>query len=180
MGLLNFFLSVASLLGNLSGWLEKQARQDRERMATYFDQIAACLREVAERIETGDPPRDTCRRLAVYASDLEQILDVRRSTHVDPYSGDVIPALVMGLRYTMNTWSEALSPREGQSQQIMAEITDAANGNLSLLSSEANVESLAGELEEVFASQINYQQKTQVIWDAAGEFSALADGLRAR
>ena len=75
--LLGFFLSAASAFGSLFGWFRKEDRARKDRVAAYFDQIAACLREVAERIESGDPPRDTCSKLAVYAEELREILDKR-------------------------------------------------------------------------------------------------------
>lgn len=74
VSLLTFFVSAASTFGKLLGWLRNVDRDGRERVANYFDQIASCMREVAERIEAGDPPRDTCRRLAVYADELQNIL----------------------------------------------------------------------------------------------------------
>jgi hypothetical protein len=56
VGLLNFFLTAAATFGKLLGWMSSKDRQDRERIATYLDQVAACMQEVAERIENGDPP----------------------------------------------------------------------------------------------------------------------------
>ncbi len=75
--LLSFFVSAATALGKLTNWFAARNKDQRERIATYFDQIAACLREVAERIEAGEAPRDTCRRLAVFADEIEGLLKDR-------------------------------------------------------------------------------------------------------
>jgi hypothetical protein len=71
---LSFFVSAASAFGKLLSYFRNVNRDTRDDVAKYFDQIAVCLREVAERIENGQPPQDTCRRLAVYATELQGVL----------------------------------------------------------------------------------------------------------
>jgi hypothetical protein len=188
--LLGFFLSAAGAFGKLVGWLSSENRRSRERIATYFDQIAACMREVAERIEAGDPPRDTCRRLAVYADELQQILGNRDYLIA---SGDAsIEAtrrrLYLEIKRTESMWGyvgEAVNrQREAEhariSKEVVAKVKAAAKARSYSISSGATIDRLTDELEEEFAGRIDVRGSVQQIWDAAGEFTALADALRAR
>jgi hypothetical protein len=181
VGLLNFFLSAAAVFGKLLGWLSDQDRQSRERIAGYFDQIAECMQEVAERIENGDPPRDTCRRLAVYASELQQILDDRRSPIAsnDASIEATRQRLVEEIRETESAWYSA-----GLAMERRMEITEKVNLVAAAGSppspSESKADALADQFEQELTDQTDRRKSVQKIWDASGEFRALADALRAR
>jgi hypothetical protein len=188
--LLGFFLSAADAFGRLVGWLSNENRKSRERIATYFDQIAACMREVAERIEAGEPPRDTCRRLAVYADELHQILGNRDYPIA---SGDATIEVTRWRLYREIQQAEAAWQSIGEAMNRRREVERArvakgvatkvkaiARANSHSVPSEATIDRLTSELEEEFAGQVNVRRRVQQIWDAAGEFTALADALRAR
>lgn len=174
----------------LAGWLSNENRKNRERIATYFDQIAACMREVAERIEAGDPPRDTCRRLAVYADELQQILGNRDYLIA---SGDASIEvtrwrLYREIKRTESLWSyvgeAAFRQREAErariAKEVVANVKATAEAGPHSISSGARIDRLTDRLEEEFVSRIGVHRSVQQIWDAAGEFAALADALRAR
>lgn len=173
MGLLEFFVSAAASFGKLLGWLAREGREDRERVATYFDQIAACMREVAERIEAGDPPRDTCRRLAVYANELEVILNARYFpiTSGDRSIDDTRQRLTGQVRQVMQAWNE-----EGGVRQRLKSMA----GESRRTSPEGHLDILTSALADELAVETDPSQRIQTIWDASGEFAALADALRAR
>jgi hypothetical protein len=180
--LLGFFLSAATAFGKLAGWLRSEKREDRQRLATYFDQIAACMREVAERIEAGDPPRDTCRRLAVYADELYQILDDRRYP-VGSDDASVEAArlrLIQEIRATEGWWvrSTAEKDRASISKKVAAKMQAVIFSKDGSESSEMTVDHFISELEREFTDQADSHEYVQKIWNAAGEFSALADSLR--
>lgn len=196
--LLGFFLSAAAAFSKLLGWLGNEDRKRRERVAAYFDQISECMREVAERIEAGDPPRDTCRRLAVYADGLQRILGDRS----DPISAGDASAeatrsrLAREIEQAVIIWGSvgeseyerrereaevATQRREAEvaTQRVVAEATAAHYGSRST-TPEATIDRLTDQLEGEFAGRIEVRKSVQQIWDAAGEFTALADALRAR
>jgi hypothetical protein len=183
--LLGFFLSAATAFSKLMGWLGNENRNSRERVATYFDQIAACMREVAERIEAGDPPQDTCRRLAVYADELQRILD--RHEYIIS-AGDVSfeatrSRLVREIKQTQQTWLETDEQRRAAS--AAKGVVDRANVGYYIYASPtpaaiAKMERLTDRLEDEFVGHVDVRGSVQQIWDAAGEFAALADALRAR
>jgi hypothetical protein len=202
VSLLGFFLSAASAFGKLFGWLRDEDRKSRERVATYFDQIAACMREVAERIEAGDPPRDTCRRLAVYADELQKILGDRIAlmTARDTSVEETRQRLIQQIRRTQQLWATAGEARIQQdlrsqldalqrqeeaeatrtAKDVVQQVKIAATDRLHKKSSVAEIDRLADELEGEFASRIDIKGTVQEIWDASGEFAALADALRAQ
>lgn len=181
MGLLSFFLSAAAVFGKLLGWLSDQDRQSRERIAGYFDRIADCMQEVAERIENGDPPRDTCRRLAVYASELQQVLDDQRS----PIASDdasieaTRQRLVEEIRETESVWDSAGMAFERQ-MEIAEKVNLVAAAGPPPSPSEGEADTLADQFEQELTDQKDRRKSVQRIWDASGEFRALADALRAR
>jgi hypothetical protein len=187
--LLGFFLSAAGAFGKLVGWLSNENRKSRERIATYFDQIAACMREVAERIEAGDPPRDTCRRLAVYADELQQILSNR--DYLIASSDASIEAtrwrLYGEIKRTEAIWGyvgEAVNrQREAErarvAKEVVAKVKATSKAGSHSISSGAAIDRLTYELEKEFVGRIDLRGSVQQIWDAAGEFTALADALRA-
>ena len=151
-----------------------RVREDRERVATYFDQIAACMREVAERIgRTGDPPRDTCRRLAVYANELEVILNARYFpiTSGDRSIDDTRQRLTGQVQQVMRAWNE-----EGDVRQRLKSMA----GESRRTSPEGHLDILISALADELAVETDSSQRIQTIWDASGEFAALADALRAR
>jgi hypothetical protein len=193
MGLLSFFLSAAATFGKLMGWLSSQDRQDRERIATYFDQIAACMQEVAERVEVGDPPRDTCRRLAVYADQLFYILTYHESVvaGVDSSAEETRRRLVQEIRFAQMTWggpiqiyklsSENLKGLEQERKiELVEKIKAATEGSFEPFSPKAAMDSLTKNLGEEFTGRTDLHEAVQRIWDASGDFKALADSLRAR
>lgn len=188
---LGFFLSAAVAFGKLLGWLSNENRKSRERVATYFDQIAACMRDVAERIEAGDPPRDTCRRLAVYASELQTFLGnreyliaagdasieatrwrlFREIEHTNYYCGWVLQE---GQR-------NAAALAAGNAIKEIEAVTAKSESNRRLTESEEfEIERLADGYAAELSSYEDARMTVQQIWDAAGDFAALADALRAR
>lgn len=193
VSLLSFFLSAAGAFGKLTGWLVNQRQSDRERIAGYFDQVSACLREVAQRVEDGEAPRDTCRRLAVYAQELHHILGDRGYlTAAGDASIDETRLRLAGeLQQAHVLWDSAsiagADPIDLASATLsqdllivaMAEARRETNDpRLGVAPDEATVDRLERELIDPRASST--QERVQPIWDAAGEFSALADALRAR
>jgi hypothetical protein len=185
VSLFTFFVSAASAFGKLTAWLRNTDREQREATAGYFDQVAACLREVAERIETGKPPRDTCRRLAVYANELEGILGRHRNLTAagDLSIDETRRRLTEELRRTQNRWV-AFSPDPIKSDiyllsHELAEQIWRRNNRYSL---EGPPQTVVDNLEREFIERagISARARVQDIWDAAGEFAALADALRAR
>jgi hypothetical protein len=180
MGLLEFFVSAAGAFGKLLGWLATESRADRERVATYFDQIAACMREVAERIEAGDPPRDTCARLAVYAYEFERILNVRYLQILSD-DDDSIEDIQQKLKWQITTvsmgWRRELDRREAL-MAIANRRTQSAHDPE--LTSSKELDTLVNGFERELARNSEFNQRVQKIWDASGEFSALADALRVR
>jgi hypothetical protein len=195
--LLGFFLSTAAAFGKLVGWLSSEDRKTRERVATYFDQIAACMREVAERMEAGDPPRDTCRRLAVYANELNYLLDK------DPdfvASGDVSvevtrERLVIEIKQVHDLWmgtEEVVKHKEVDRKEFVKQLMDAAQGDRpapirdddwftpTLFTTRSEEDHQTYRLERELTLYKQFNGSLQQVWDAAGEFAALADTLRAR
>ena len=182
MGLLNFFLSAATTFGRLLGWLRDQDRQDRERIATYFDQIAACMQEVAERMENGDPPRDTCRRLVVYASELQQILGGRRFSIASSDSSVEATRLRLAeeIDGTIRVWKSLYPREEARERQALANIEEAAKSGFKLALTESDIDILTNEMEHELMDQTDLRLHIESTWEASGEFKALADSLRAR
>ena len=194
VSLLSFFLSAAGAFGKLTDWLVKLRQSDREKVAGYFDQVSACLREVAQRIEDGEAPRDTCRRLSVYSQELQRILgDHGYLTAAGDASIDETRLRLAGeLEQARTLWDRALiadaDPIDLASAALgrdllytaeMAEIRpETSDPRLGVAPDEATVDRLERELIDLGASST--QARVQPIWDAAGEFSALADTLRAR
>jgi hypothetical protein len=200
VSLLGFFISAANSFAKLIGWFRNEDRADKDRIATYFDQIAACMREVAERVEAGDPPRDTCRRLAVYANELRVILGKHRyfiADDDDPLDETTRSRLIEEVGDTLDIWSMTDEKREAEEKQqkealakgaaseIFGKIDAAAsqdigsklNGSvIDNLTDGSRIDSLTGELENEFTDNASNARR---VWDAAGEFKALADTLRA-
>jgi hypothetical protein len=201
ISLLSFFVSAATAFGKLLNYFRVHDREVREHVAGYFDQIAACLREVAERIEGGQPGRDTCRRLAVYAAELTNVLkeddyltaagdasidetrlrlagEIQRAQSLwgPPPSGDAVDLAASKL-----TRNLALNASESEIFRTSEEKYGVA---LPRWSSPPEVEiarfegQLIGELDE--RTNRPNDNSVQEIWNAAGEFAALADALRAR
>jgi hypothetical protein len=87
--------------------------------------------EVAERIESGDPPEDTCRRLAVYADELRDLLGSR--DYLKAAGDDSIEAtrwrLVKEVEYTRNVWLEqgASLQKKREAEAAAVEIFKEAN-----------------------------------------------------
>jgi len=180
MGLLSFLLSAANTFGKLLGWLRNQDTQERERIATYFDQIAECIQEVAERIEADDPPRDTCRRLAVYADQLQQILTVPHSLTVsgDESIEETRRRLVEEIKETQRAWLQA-GQATMRRQEIAANMRAAAKKGFRS-KPQGDVNKISDELELEISGEADRRIDVQRVWDAAGEFKALADSIRAR
>ncbi|HQV90422.1 MAG TPA: hypothetical protein PLA46_02495 [Phycicoccus sp.] len=194
VSLLSFFLSAAGAFGKLTGWLVKHREADREKVAGYFDEVSACLREVAQRIEDGEAPRDTCRRLAVYAQELQHILGDRGYlTAAGDASIDETRLRLAGeLEQAQVLWDRVLvadaDPIDLASATLSRELVYAAemakirpgtsDARLGVAPDEATVDRLEREL--IDRGAFSAQERVQPIWDAAGEFSALADALRAR
>lgn len=184
--LLGFFVSAATALGKLTSWFVGRDRQERELIASYFDEIAACLREIAERIENDDPPRDTCRRLAVFADELEGILKNRGyvTTAGDVSIDETRLRLVGELSQAQNLWADhRLDPVDVAANDLRIEIANAATHHRWPMGregepSEATIDRLESEL--VDRRRTEPSRGVQPIWDAAGEFAALAATIRVR
>lgn len=178
--LIELFLSAAKALGSISQWKLARRESGMQQVADYFEQVAGCLREVAERIEAGDAPRDTCRRLAVYAGELELILADRR--YVTP-AGDASLdetrlRLVGELGKARGMWaaSSIADPAELTSEDLASVVTLAST----LPKPEPAESTVERAQAEIAARAEDGHVGAQPIWDAAGEFKALADALRAR
>jgi hypothetical protein len=189
VSLLGFFLSAASTFGRLVSWLRNTDRDNRERIATFFDQIASCMREVAERIESGDPPRDTCRRLAVYTDELQIILgnDSGLVAAGDASIDETRQRLTSGIEQTRMLWMESLTEdpvvyrlRVASDDLSQVGTFSETNRRRGKQKPKAAIDRLAHELESEFVHRGDVRTNTQAIWDASGEFAALADALRAR
>jgi hypothetical protein len=187
--LLGFFLSAATAFSKLLGWLGNEDRSRRERVATYFDQIAACMREVAERIEAGDPPRDTCSRLAVYADELQRILGERNYwiSASDASVEATRSRLAREIKQTQRIWmqvGETMNERRKREAALVAQSVTreaiAGRHGSHPMTPKATIDRLTDQFEDEFAGHIDVRRSVQQIWDAAGEFAALADALRAR
>jgi hypothetical protein len=75
------------------------------------------LREVAERIENGQPPRDTCRRLAVFAAELQSVLEDDYLTPTGDVSIDEARLrLAGGLGHTLRIWD--IQPRDSLAEGV--------------------------------------------------------------
>jgi hypothetical protein len=202
VSLLSFFVSAASAFGKLLSYFRNLHRQTRDDVAGYFDQIAACLREVAERIETGQPPRDTCRRLAVYAAELKNVLggDGYLTAAGDASVDETRLRLAGEIERAQSIWdlgAKDADPVDLGARKLTGDLVrNAAFSEIRRTTAEKYKVSLSGELSppeaeiERFEGQIMREldermgglrdSSVQEIWDAAGGFAALADALRAR
>jgi hypothetical protein len=174
-GLLGFFVAAAKELREAVAGLRKAPRDERERIATYFDEIAACLREIAKRVEAGDAPGDTCARLAVYAEELEDIIGSHDSLRASRDES---------VEQTRKRLGAALN----RAQSDWAMLAETSDEKLWLYASgqwKQDEPSRAGELvwEDIAAADRvrgGADSAAQPVWDAAGEFTALAATFRAR
>jgi hypothetical protein len=149
-------------------------------------QIAACLREVAERIEAGEAPRETCRRLAVYASELREVLrelgylTAAGDASIDEtrmrLAGEIIKAEAIWDVGAVSRDSVKLAGDDLVRGLALARAPLGKRNSAEL--SEAAIDELQSELAA--RSKSRTHKDVQHIWDAAGEFAALADALRAR
>lgn len=183
--MLEFFLSVATAFGNLTSWFARRDEDERERIAVYFEQIAACLREVAERIEAGDAPRDTCRRLAVFADELEGILGARGylTAAGDASIDETRMRLAGELKKAQTLWDPSILTNFDSVDLAREDLRTAIEVTAMLHNdryapSEVAVDRVATELAERMTT--NTSNAAQPVWDAAGEFAALASTIRAR
>lgn len=191
--LFSFFVSAAAAFGKLTAWLRKAQSEQREATATYFDKIAECLREVAERIEAGKPGRDTCQRLAVYANEIQIILGNHRNLTAagDRSIDETRERLAAELWQVRDMWMglefydskgrripENEDPIEYAVNILSDDLASAEHSHSHNRAPQPMIENLEHEFIE--RSAIGSRARVQDIWDAAGEFAALADALRAR
>jgi hypothetical protein len=206
ISLFGFFVSAASAFGKLLSYFRNVHHQTTDAVATYFDQIAACLREVAERIENGQPPRDTCRRLAVFAAELQDILgrDGYLTATGDASIDETRLRLAGEIERVRNIWAARLTDNDLDlgvnklTRNLAMNATNhefrgapwriAGKGDLTASppSPLSQSESTVNRFEKQITCELDARMDTrknssvQEIWDAAGEFAALADTLRAR
>lgn len=207
ISLLGFFVSAASAFGKLLSHFRNVRHQTQDEVANYFDQIAACLREVAERIENGQPPRDTCRRLAVFAAELQNILgrDGYLTAAGDASIDETRLRLAGEIQQARNIWVAQSDDKaievgvkkltqafyqnatEHDYYRQSAEISGNDEFELDALlsrwiSPKATVQRFEDQIILELDAQMGARRDTgvQEIWDAAGEFAALANALRAR
>lgn len=188
--LLTFFLSVARSLGSLTNWLIARRGAERELVAAYFERVADCLREVAERIESGQMPHDTCRRLAVYADELDSILRDRGyvTASGDASIDETRMRLAGELMKASTLWDASLlanvDPTELAASDFAGTLAVTASRHSSEMSGDISAtpsaETVARLEREVSERAQDGMTGAQPVWDAAGEFRALADALRAR
>lgn len=148
------------------------------------------MREVAERIEAGDPPRDTCSRLAVYADELQRILGERNYwiSASDASVEATRSRLAREIKQTQITWmqvgEETTNERRKREAALVAQSVTreafAGRHGSHPMTPKATIDRLTDQFEDEFAGHIDARRRVQQIWDAAGEFAALADALRAR
>lgn len=187
--LLTFFLSVARSLGSLTDWLIARRGAQRELVAAYFERVADCLREVAERIESGQMPHDTCRRLAVYADELDSILrDRGYVTASGDASIDETRMRLAGELVKASTLWDASSLANVDPAELAAldfaralAFTASSRSERPGDNSETPSAETVARVEREFSERVrDGMTGAQPVWDAAGEFRALADALRAR
>jgi hypothetical protein len=184
----SFFLSAAGAFGKLVGWLSNRRQSDRDALALYFEKISACLREVAERIEAGEAPRDTSRRLAVYALELDAVLrdrgfiTVENGPSIDETSlrlrGLIVNAerIWAGVPHISDRAAIELGADELARQLVSYDHPWLKHPHQAEIS-EIAIDRVQGNL--AYRASARKTTDVQPIWDAAGEFSALADTLRA-
>jgi hypothetical protein len=174
VGLLGFFVSAARELRALVGDFERGQREDRARIASYFDDIASCLHDVAERLEAGDAPRDTCARLAVYAEQLGDVIggssDLRAWS--DTSADEIHKRLTAGLDMARMAW---MTSDQGPQGRLFAYAVREEGAQT------PNEDSIAVVWDDISTcARSGGTSAAQPVWDAAGEFRALASTLRAR
>jgi hypothetical protein len=176
IGLLGFFVSAASELRSLVGAFLRSGRENSERVARYFDDVASCLQEVAERVEAGDAPRDTCARLAVYAEQLGNVIGGSSNLRAwsDASVEEMHERLTVRLELAMREWAVVDREEDPHSQLFDYAVEDEA-------AQPADEDSVQVVTDEITArARSGGPRAAQPVWDAAGEFRALASTLRAR
>jgi hypothetical protein len=184
----SFFLSAAGAFGKLVGWLSNHRQYDKDALALYFEKISACLREVAERIEAGEAPRDTSQRLAIYANKLDMVL--RERGFITAESGPSIDETSLRLRGLIvnagRIWASVPHISDREAIELGADELAKQLGDYDrprpwyphqVEISETAIDRVQGNL--AYRASTRKTTDVQPIWDAAGEFSALADTLRA-
>jgi signal transduction histidine kinase len=141
---------------------------DGDRVATYFAEIAETLEEVARRVAAGEPGGSTCREIAVYAAELQGVIgddELFRSTH-DASVAETRERLQGMLDSTEQLWWGSERQFRAASQLRLVAIGEAR------LPDEHAVQAIEDELQRA--------DDAKSVWDAAGEFRALARTIRAR
>jgi hypothetical protein len=191
--LLGFFLSAAQTLGKVTDWLLTRRQSGREQVAAYFERVADCLQEVAERIEAGEAPHDTCSRLAVYADELEGILKDREYLRAarDASIEETRSRLEADLNTAQNVWAPGpatiptrMPPTPNPNKAAAARLAMLGRGGerTSLGPGRHPAEATVQRAQQEVAARAADRTpgSTQPVWDAAGQFRALAHSLRAR
>jgi hypothetical protein len=191
-GILGVLLNAAKTLGGLVGQLKKAKREKRERVAGYFDEIATTLHDVARRIEAGEPGHDTCVRLAVFAEQLDEVLEGLGPVSHEESLDATRARFKRELQTARYMWMAVESPQvrgwrrvknalgsggDSPAADLLVRRADRVEADLASVDAEGATKQVLAELPEAHADRV---AATQQIWDAAGEFRALAAALRAR
>jgi hypothetical protein len=145
------------------------ARDDAERLSKYLLDIGDTLDDAAHRISAGQPGGSTCREIAVFATELEQVIGDRELFR-SARDGSVA-ATKQRLRDLLDTARFAWGPPPGQ-ERVIRVLRETAMARRTIGPDATSEQRIDEEFRRL--------PDAQVVWDAAGEFRGLAKTLRAR
>jgi hypothetical protein len=111
-------IKAASVLISSADLLDKLGKVRREKLATYFDEIAKVMRDYVETIDKGEDPPPLCQKLAVLAQNI-------RDVTAPVLESDKVDSLVNQLENACSNWKK-LDRSNKTDNDILKEILSTA------------------------------------------------------
>lgn len=111
-------IDAVRLLISSADLIDKLGKERRNKLATYFDEIAAVMRDYVETIDKGEEPPPLCQKLAVLAQNI-------RDLTAPVLESDKVDSLVNQLENTCSNWRK-LDHSDKADKDILSEIISTA------------------------------------------------------